>query len=145
MLGGVLAQQADDGPADPDSWQVVSERQPSEQEWRDLRFAWQVVRHVRSNAIAVARAGQSLGVGAGQMNRVGSAKLALEAAAERAQGAGLASDGFFPFDDSVRLAASHGITALIQPGGSLRDGDSIAACNELGLAMVCTGRRHFLH
>jgi len=145
LLGGVLVQELDDQPLQEQSWQVVSERQPTAQELEDLRFAWKLVRHVRSNAIAVARAGQSLGVGAGQMNRVGSAKLALEAAAERARGAVLASDGFFPFDDSVRLAASHGITALIQPGGSLRDGDSIAACNELGLAMVCTGRRHFLH
>jgi phosphoribosylaminoimidazolecarboxamide formyltransferase/IMP cyclohydrolase len=145
LLGGVLVQELDDQPVQEQSWQVVSERQPTARELEDLRFAWKLVRHVRSNAIAVARAGQSLGVGAGQMNRVGSAKLALEAAAERARGAVLASDGFFPFDDSVRLAASHGITALIQPGGSLRDGDSIAACNELGLAMVCTGRRHFLH
>jgi phosphoribosylaminoimidazolecarboxamide formyltransferase/IMP cyclohydrolase len=145
LLGGVLVQELDDQPVREQSWQVVSERQPTAEELEDLRFAWKLVRHVRSNAIAVARAGQSLGVGAGQMNRVGSAKLALEAAAERARGAVLASDGFFPFDDSVRLAASHGITALIQPGGSLRDGDSIAACNELGLAMVCTGSRHFLH
>jgi phosphoribosylaminoimidazolecarboxamide formyltransferase/IMP cyclohydrolase len=145
LLGGVLVQELDDRPVQEQTWRVVSERQPTAQELEDLRFAWKLVRHVRSNAIAVARAGQSLGVGAGQMNRVGSAKLALEAAAERAQGAVLASDGFFPFDDSVRLAASHGITAVIQPGGSLRDGDSIAACNELGLAMICTGSRHFLH
>jgi phosphoribosylaminoimidazolecarboxamide formyltransferase/IMP cyclohydrolase len=104
-----------------------------------------VVRHVRSNAIAVAAAGQSLGIGAGQMNRVGSAQIALAAAGERARGAVLASDGFFPFDDTVRLAASYGISAVIQPGGSVRDGDSIQVCNELGLAMVTTGRRHFLH
>ena len=145
VLGGVLAQDLDDQPIDPASWQVVSQRQPSEAEWADLRFAWRVVRHVRSNAIAVAAAGQSLGIGAGQMNRVGSAQIALAAAGERARGAVLASDGFFPFDDTVRLAASHGITAVIQPGGSVRDGDSIQACNELGLAMVTTGRRHFLH
>jgi len=100
---------------------------------------------VRSNAIAVARDGQSLGIGAGQMNRVGSARIALAAAGERARGAVLASDGFFPFDDTVRLAAAEGITAVIQPGGSVRDADSIAACNELGLAMLATGRRHFLH
>jgi phosphoribosylaminoimidazolecarboxamide formyltransferase/IMP cyclohydrolase len=145
VLGGVLAQDLDDQPIDPASWQVVSQRQPSEAEWADLRFAWRVVRHVRSNAIAVAAAGQSLGIGAGQMNRVGSAQIALAAAGERARGAVLASDGFFPFDDTVRLAASHGITAVIQPGGSVRDGDSIQACNALGLAMVTTGRRHFLH
>jgi len=145
VLGGVLAQQADDCPADPDTWQVVSERQPSAQEWRDLRFAWQVVRHVRSNAILVARDGHTLGVGAGQMNRVGSARLALEAAGEAARGAVLASDGFFPFDDTVLLAAEHGIRAVIQPGGSKRDPDSIAACNANDMVMVITGRRHFLH
>ncbi|MCP9837581.1 bifunctional phosphoribosylaminoimidazolecarboxamide formyltransferase/IMP cyclohydrolase [Cyanobium sp. N.Huapi 1H5] len=145
VLGGVLAQQADDGPADPDTWQVVSERQPSAQEWRDLCFAWQVVRHVRSNAILVARDGHTLGVGAGQMNRVGSARLALEAAGEAARGAVLASDGFFPFDDTVLLAAEHGIRAVIQPGGSKRDPDSIAACNANDMVMVITGRRHFLH
>jgi phosphoribosylaminoimidazolecarboxamide formyltransferase/IMP cyclohydrolase len=145
VLGGVLAQDLDDQAIDPASWQVVSQRQPTEAESADLRFAWRVVRHVRSNAIAVAAAGQSLGIGAGQMNRVGSAQIALAAAGERARGAVLASDGFFPFDDSVRLAASHGISAVIQPGGSVRDGDSIQVCNELGLAMVTTGRRHFLH
>jgi phosphoribosylaminoimidazolecarboxamide formyltransferase/IMP cyclohydrolase len=145
LLGGLLVQDCDDQPVQEEGWQVVSARQPSAAELNDLRFAWRLVRHVRSNAIVVAAAGQSLGIGAGQMNRVGSARLALEAAAERAQGAVLASDGFFPFDDTVRLAASHGITAVIQPGGSLRDGDSIKACDELGLAMVTTGRRHFLH
>jgi phosphoribosylaminoimidazolecarboxamide formyltransferase/IMP cyclohydrolase len=145
ILGGVLAQEADDRPIDPATWQVVTERQPTEAEWRDLRFAWQVVRHVRSNAIVVAREGRSLGIGAGQMNRVGSARLALEAAGQGAGGAALASDGFFPFDDTVRLAAQHGIQAVIQPGGSKRDPDSIAACNEHGMAMVITGTRHFLH
>jgi phosphoribosylaminoimidazolecarboxamide formyltransferase/IMP cyclohydrolase len=145
VLGGVLAQELDDQPVQEADWQVVSSRQPSAAELDDLRFAWRLVRHVRSNAITVARGGQSLGIGAGQMNRVGSARLALEAAGDRARGAVLASDGFFPFDDTVRLAASHGITAVIQPGGSLRDGDSISACDELGLAMVVTGRRHFLH
>jgi len=124
---------------------VVTSRQPSATEFDDLRFAWRLVRHVRSNAIAVAQGGQSLGIGAGQMNRVGSARLALDAAGDRAHGAVLASDGFFPFDDTVRLAARCGIAAVIQPGGSVRDAESIAACNELGLAMVVTGRRHFLH
>ena len=100
---------------------------------------------MRSNAIVVAKSGQSLGVGAGQMNRVGSARIALEAAGDQVKGAVLASDGFFPFDDTVRLAASQGITAVIHPGGSMRDADSIKACDELGLAMLLTGRRHFLH
>ncbi len=145
LLGGVLLQDLDDQPVAEDDWRVVSRREPSAPELEDLRFAWRLVRHVRSNAIAVAAAGASLGIGAGQMNRVGSARLALEAAGERARGAVLASDGFFPFDDTVRLAAAHGITAVIQPGGSVRDGESIQACDELGLAMVSTGRRHFLH
>jgi phosphoribosylaminoimidazolecarboxamide formyltransferase/IMP cyclohydrolase len=145
VLGGVLAQDLDDAPVEESGWQVVSERQPTIEQLDDLRFAWKLVRHVRSNAIVVARDGQSLGIGAGQMNRVGSARLALEAAAERARGAVLASDGFFPFDDTVRLAARQGIQAVIQPGGSVRDADSISACDELGLVMVVTGRRHFLH
>ncbi len=145
VLGGVLVQDLDDQPVDESVWQVVSARQPSTTELDDLRFAWKLVRHVRSNAITVAKGGQSLGIGAGQMNRVGAAQLALAAAGDRTMGAVLASDGFFPFDDTVRLAASHGITAVIHPGGSVRDKDSIAACDELGLAMVVTGRRHFLH
>ena len=145
VLGGVLVQELDDQPVDETAWQVPSKRQPTAQELEDLAFAWRLVRHVRSNAITVARAGQSLGIGAGQMNRVGSARIALESAGDKARGAVLASDGFFPFDDTVRLAAQYGITAVIQPGGSVRDADSIAACDELGLAMVTTGRRHFLH
>ena len=145
VLGGVLVQDLDDQPVEEHAWQVVSRRSPTEQERQDLAFAWRLVRHVRSNAITVARGGQSLGIGAGQMNRVGSARIALETAGDKARGAVLASDGFFPFDDTVRLAARSGITAVIQPGGSVRDADSIAACDELGLAMLVTGRRHFLH
>ena len=145
ILGGLLVQDLDDQVITPADWTVASQRPPTPQEKQDLEFAWRLVRHVRSNAIVVAKDGQSLGVGAGQMNRVGSARIALEAAGEKAQGAVLASDGFFPFDDTVRLAASHGITAVIHPGGSMRDADSIKACDELGLAMQLTGRRHFLH
>ena len=145
ILGGLLVQDLDDQAITPADWTVASQRPPTPQEKLDLEFAWRLVRHVRSNAIVVARDGQSLGVGAGQMNRVGSARIALEAAGEKAQGAVLASDGFFPFDDTVRLAASHGITAVIHPGGSMRDDESIKACDELGLAMQLTGRRHFLH
>ncbi|WP_392347897.1 bifunctional phosphoribosylaminoimidazolecarboxamide formyltransferase/IMP cyclohydrolase [Parasynechococcus sp.] len=145
ILGGLLVQDLDDQSITPPDWTVASQRPPTPQEKLDLEFAWRLVRHVRSNAIVVAKDGQSRGVGAGQMNRVGSARIALEAAGEKAQGAVLASDGFFPFDDTVRLAASHGITAVIHPGGSMRDGDSIKACDELGLAMQLTGRRHFLH
>ena len=145
VLGGVLVQDLDDQPVQEDAWEVVSRRPPTDQERQDLAFAWRLVRHVRSNAITVARGGQSLGIGAGQMNRVGSARIALETAGDKARGAVLASDGFFPFDDTVRLAARAGITAVIQPGGSVRDAESIAACDELGLAMLVTGRRHFLH
>lgn len=145
VLGGLLEQQADDQASDPQLWKVVTGRQPSEQERVDLEFAWRVVRHGRSNAIVVAAAGQTLGIGVGQTNRVGAARGALEAAGVAARGAVLASDGFFPFDDTVRLAADHGISAVIQPGGSLRDADSIAACDSLGLAMIVTGQRHFLH
>ncbi len=145
ILGGLLVQDLDDQAITPDQWTVATQRPPSSQERDDLEFAWRLVRHARSNAIVVARDGQSLGVGAGQMNRVGSARIALEAAGEKAQEAVLASDGFFPFDDTVRLAASHGITAVIHPGGSLRDEESVKACDELGLAMLLTGKRHFLH
>ncbi|GCE64610.1 bifunctional phosphoribosylaminoimidazolecarboxamide formyltransferase/IMP cyclohydrolase PurH [cyanobiont of Ornithocercus magnificus] len=145
ILGGLLVQESDDLLINDTAWTVPSQRSPSAIEKTDLRFAWQLVRHVHSNAIVVARSLQSLGIGAGQMNRVGSARIALEAAAERAKGAVLASDGFFPFNDTVRLAADYGITAVIHPGGSLRDKDSISACDELGLAMILTGRRHFLH
>jgi phosphoribosylaminoimidazolecarboxamide formyltransferase/IMP cyclohydrolase len=110
-----------------------------------MLFAWRVVKHVKSNAIVVTHHQQTLGIGAGQMNRVGSVTLALAQAAAKAQGAVLASDGFFPFDDSVRTAAAAGIRAVVQPGGSRRDDDSIKAANELGLIMAMTGVRHFLH
>jgi phosphoribosylaminoimidazolecarboxamide formyltransferase/IMP cyclohydrolase len=108
-------------------------------------FAWKVVKHVKSNAIVVSKNLATLGIGAGQMNRVGSVQIALTQAGAAAQDAILASDAFFPFDDSVRTAAAAGIRAIIQPGGSVRDQDSIAAANELGIVMVLTGQRHFLH
>ncbi len=145
ILGGILIQERDEKTINIEEWNSPTERQPSEQERKDLVFAWKLVRHVRSNAIVIASNEQSLGIGAGQMNRVGSAKLALESAGNSAQGAVLASDGFFPFDDTVTLAGTYGIKAIIQPGGSIRDSDSIAACNELGITMIFTGMRHFLH
>ena len=145
IAGGFLVQSADDKIADSGEWQVVTERQPTPDELAELLFAWKVCKHVKSNAIVITRDRTTLGVGAGQMNRVGSVKIALEQAGAKAQGAILASDGFFPFDDSVKTAASAGITAIVQPGGSLRDQDSINAANELGLVMVFTGKRHFLH
>ena len=144
ILGGVLVQEKDNKPVDPSEWKVVTERIPTTQEMIDLTFAWKVCRHVRSNAILIAREGRVLGVGAGQMNRIGSCQIALSAA-QYTEGAALASDGFFPFCDTVRLAADHGIKAIIQPGGSIKDKDSIDACNELGMTMITTGTRHFLH
>jgi phosphoribosylaminoimidazolecarboxamide formyltransferase / IMP cyclohydrolase len=145
IAGGFLVQAADNQPADPTQWQRVTQRQPSDAQLADLLFAWNVCKHVKSNAIVVAADRTTLGVGAGQMNRVGSVKLALEQAGAKAPDAVLASDGFFPFDDSVRTAAAAGIAAIVQPGGSLRDADSIAAADELGLIMLFTGVRHFLH
>ncbi|WP_353930371.1 bifunctional phosphoribosylaminoimidazolecarboxamide formyltransferase/IMP cyclohydrolase [Okeanomitos corallinicola TIOX110] len=145
IAGGFLVQTADDIVADTSKWQVVTERQPTPSELAELLFAWKVCKHVKSNAIVLSKNRTTLGVGAGQMNRVGAAKIALEQAGEKTQGAFLASDGFFPFDDTVRTAAAAGITAIVQPGGSLRDKDSIKAANELGLLMVLTGVRHFLH
>nr|WP_324616327.1 bifunctional phosphoribosylaminoimidazolecarboxamide formyltransferase/IMP cyclohydrolase [Lusitaniella coriacea] len=145
IAGGFLLQAADDRAADPDTWQIVTQKQPTPAQMAELSFAWKVAKHVKSNAIVVTRDRVTLGVGAGQMNRVGAAKIALEQAGEQAKGATLASDGFFPFDDSVRTAAAAGITAIIQPGGSIRDKDSIQAADELGVVMVLTGVRHFLH
>ncbi|MBD2503013.1 bifunctional phosphoribosylaminoimidazolecarboxamide formyltransferase/IMP cyclohydrolase [Anabaena azotica] len=145
IAGGFLVQAADDIVADTSQWQVVTQVQPTDDQLEELLFAWKVCKHVKSNAIVVTSDRTTLGVGAGQMNRVGSAKIALEQAGEKAQGAILASDGFFPFDDTVRSAAAAGITAIVQPGGSRNDQDSIKAANELGLAMVITGVRHFLH
>ncbi len=145
IAGGFLVQASDELVEDASRWQVVTEKQPTPDQLAELLFAWKVCKHVKSNAIVVTRDRTTLGVGAGQMNRVGSVKIALEQAGEKAQGGTLASDGFFPFDDSVRTAAAAGIATIVQPGGSLRDKDSIKAANELGLVMVFTGVRHFLH
>ncbi len=145
IAGGFLVQAADDLVETPDDWRVVTEKQPTAAQLAELLFAWKVSKHVKSNAIVVTKNQTTLGVGAGQMNRVGSTKIALEQAGEAAKGGYLASDGFFPFDDSIRTAAQFGIEAIVQPGGSLKDQDSINAANELGLIMVLTGIRHFLH
>jgi phosphoribosylaminoimidazolecarboxamide formyltransferase/IMP cyclohydrolase len=124
---------------------VVTARAPTPAEQADLLLAWRVVKAVKSNGIVVAKGGVTVGIGAGQTNRVGAVRLALAQAGEQAQGAVLASDGFFPFADSVITAAAAGITAVVQPGGSLRDKESIQAANERGLAMLFTGVRHFWH
>lgn len=146
--GGLLVQERDDGMVGPNDLTVVSEREPTEQELRDLGFAWRVAKFVKSNAIVYAKAGQTVGVGAGQMSRVYSAKIAGIKAADEGlsvPGSVMASDAFFPFRDGIDAAAAAGITAVIQPGGSMRDQEVIDAANEAGIAMVFTGMRHFRH
>jgi phosphoribosylaminoimidazolecarboxamide formyltransferase/IMP cyclohydrolase len=145
ISGGYLVQTADTHRLERGECQVKTERSPSAEEWRALEFAWKVCKHVKSNAIVYARDGQSISVGAGQMSRVDSVKVGAMKAVLPLQGTVLASDAFFPFSDGVEEAAKHGITAVIQPGGSVRDEDVIAAANKLGLAMVFTGVRHFRH
>lgn len=143
--GGLLVQEPDRyGFANADI-KVVTDREPTKQEWEALQLGWSVVKHVKSNAIVVTDSQMTLGVGAGQMNRVGAAKIAFEQAGEKAKGAALASDAFFPMSDTVEAAAAAGITAIIQPGGSIKDQDSIDKANEYGITMVFTGVRHFKH
>lgn len=143
--GGMLVQEAD-VQEDPESeWKVVTDRSPADNQYADLRFGWSLVRHVKSNAIVLAADTSLIGCGAGQMSRVDSVEIAIQKAGERSQGAILASDAFFPFPDSVHRAAQAGVTAIIQPGGSVKDPDVIAAANQHGLAMIFTGRRHFKH
>ncbi len=143
--GGLLVQTRDTGADNRDSWKVVTKRQPTEAEWESLWFAWLVCKHVKSNAIVLASGQQVVGVGAGQMSRVDSVQIAVRKAGERVKGSVLASDAFFPFRDNVDAAAAAGVVAIVQPGGSQRDAESIAACDENGLAMVFTGVRHFRH
>lgn len=145
VLGGLLVQQDDRAMEEPESWTVVTDRQPTKEEQAAMAFAWKAVKHVKSNAIVVANQQQTLGIGAGQMNRVGSVKLAIEQAGAKAETAALASDAYFPMDDSVEYAAKHGIKAIIQPGGSIKDQASIDMANKYGIAMVFTGVRHFRH
>ena len=143
--GGLLVQTRDYGADKPDEWKVVTKRKPTEAEFHALHFAWFVCKHVKSNAIVLARDTQVVGVGAGQMSRVVSVEIAVKKAGEKARGSVLASDAFFPFPDNVHAAAAAGVTAIIQPGGSVKDKDSIAACDEHGIAMLFTGVRHFRH
>jgi phosphoribosylaminoimidazolecarboxamide formyltransferase/IMP cyclohydrolase len=145
ISGGYLVQTPDQHRLDREQCQVKTERAPSQEEWRALLFGWKVCKHVKSNAIVYARAGQTVSVGAGQMSRVDSVKVGAMKAVLPLQGTVIASDAFFPFPDGVEEAAKHGITAVIQPGGSVRDDDVVAAANKLGLAMVFTGVRHFRH
>ncbi len=143
-LGGVLAED-DDPDAAPEVWRVASARQPSADEWRDLRFAWDVVRHVKSNGIVVARDAITRGICAGQTNRVSAVRIAGERAAAFAVGAACASDGFFPFADGLEAAAESGCTAVIAPQGSIRDAEVVAAADRLGIALVFSSHRYFLH
>lgn len=142
---GLLVQTRDPIADDPATWRVVSRRQPTDDEWRALRFAWIAAAHVKSNGIVLAVDGSAVGVGAGQMSRVDSVQVAIRRAGEAARGAVLGSDAFFPFADGVQAAAAAGVVAVVQPGGSVRDAEVIAAADELGLAMVFTGVRHFRH
>ncbi|MEM6329347.1 MAG: bifunctional phosphoribosylaminoimidazolecarboxamide formyltransferase/IMP cyclohydrolase [Planctomycetota bacterium] len=143
--GGYLVQSGDTNPDQPSLWKVVTQAKPTDEQLAELRFAWAACRHVKSNAIVLSRGNALVGVGAGQMSRVDSVEIAIKKAGDRTDGAVLASDAFFPFDDSIHTAAAAGVCAVIQPGGSKRDQEVIAACDQHGLPMVFTGERHFRH
>ncbi len=145
--GGWLVQSADDVGPDDIELRVMTEKQPTPEQLADLKFAWRCVKHVKSNAITVARDGRLLGMGSGQPNRVKSVEIAMEKAGEEVRGASLASDAFFPFawNDSIEKACQAGVAAIIHPGGSMRDQDGIDCCNQYGVALVFTGTRHFKH
>ncbi len=145
--GGLLVQDLDTETRTVTEAMTVTKRRPDAAQLADMNFAWSIVKHVKSNAIVVVKDGCTVGIGAGQMNRVGSAEIALKEARSKGltQGLVLASDGFLPFDDTVTLAAGYGVSAIVQPGGSIHDGDSVAKADELGIAMVFTGERHFKH
>ncbi len=145
--GGLLVQQLDTETKEVVADMCVTDRKPTAKELEDMNFGWRIVKHVKSNAIVAVKDGHTVGVGAGQMNRVGSAEIALKQAnaAGFTSGLVLASDGFFPFDDTVTLAEQYGVTALVQPGGSVRDEDSVKRANEFGMTMLVTGMRHFKH
>ncbi|MCC6731228.1 MAG: bifunctional phosphoribosylaminoimidazolecarboxamide formyltransferase/IMP cyclohydrolase [Chthonomonadales bacterium] len=145
VVGGLLVQDRDLRDVTREELRVATERAPTEEEMARLLFAWRVVRHVKSNAIVLARRLRLVGVGAGQMNRVQSVRIAVEHARDEARGSVLASDAFFPFPDGPRVAIEAGVTAMIQPGGSVKDAETIEVCNQAGVAMVFTGLRHFRH
>ena len=145
VTGGLLVQEADLKAVDKSELRAVTKREASAQEMKDMEFAWKVCKYVKSNAIVIAKDGVAIGIGPGQTNRVGAMGIAIKNAGEKAKGAVLASDAFFPFKDNVEAAAAAGITAIIQPGGSVRDTDSIVCADEKNIAMVFTGTRHFRH
>jgi phosphoribosylaminoimidazolecarboxamide formyltransferase/IMP cyclohydrolase len=143
--GGLLVQEWDRAGFDRSACKTVTRREPSEAEWEQLGLAWIAVKHVKSNAIVLFKEGAAVGVGAGQMSRVEAVQLAVQRAGDRSSGAVMASDAFFPFPDGLELGVRAGVTAVIQPGGSMKDSDVVAAADEAGIAMVVTGRRHFRH
>lgn len=145
VAGGLLVQEIDDKLLPEGELKVVTQKAPTEAQMKDLLLAWKIVKHAKSNGIAIAKDNQSLGIGPGQVNRIWSTQMAIERSGEKVKGAALASDAFFPFDDCVKACAEAGISCIIQPGGSVRDQDSIDACNKYGIAMVFTGMRHFKH
>ena len=145
IMGGLLVQDTDNSEDKTENWISVTTKKPNSQMNLDLNFAWKICKHVKSNAIVIAKDQKTIGIGAGQMNRVGAAKIALKAGGKQCSEAVLASDGFFPFADTVELANEYGIKAIIQPGGSLRDQESIDMCNAKGISMIFTQKRHFLH
>ncbi len=145
ITGGLLVQQSDSQTDDPATWKVVTQRHPTSEEWADLAFAWEAARHIKSNAIVIARDRSILGMGSGQPNRLESVGIASRRAGDRAKGAVLASDAFFPFADGLELALASGVVAIVQPGGSVRDEEVITAADNAGAAMVFTGTRHFRH
>ena len=145
VSGGLLVQTADDSSETREDCQVVTERVPTEEEWKAMEFAWKIVKHVKSNAIVLAGTDVTYGIGAGQMNRVGAAAIAIQEAGEKSKGAALASDAFFPFGDTIEAAGKAGVTCVIQPGGSIRDQESIDMANKYNITMVFTGHRHFRH
>jgi phosphoribosylaminoimidazolecarboxamide formyltransferase/IMP cyclohydrolase len=143
--GGFLVQEAPHFAAGRDQWRVVTKAAPTEEQWIDASLAWRICGHVRSNAVVLVNHGQAVGIGAGQQNRVEAGEIAAKKAAGRANGGACASDAFYPFPDGVEAAADAGAAVVIQPGGSVRDEEVIETADRLGLAMIFTGERHFLH
>ena len=145
FAGGFLVQEPNRFVADRSSWRVASQATPTDDQWRDAELAWRLCGHTKSNAVVLVNGGQAVGIGAGQQSRVDAAEVALRKAGDRAKGGASATDGFYPFPDGVEVAAASGVAVVVQPGGSIRDADAIAAADAHGMAMVITGERQFRH
>ena len=145
FAGGFLVQEPNTFVADRSSWRVASQAAPTDDQWRDAELAWKLCGHTKSNAVVLVNGGQAVGIGAGQQSRVDAAEVALRKAGDRAKGGASATDGFYPFPDGVEVAAASGVAVVVQPGGSIRDADAIAAADAHGMAMVITGERQFRH